>query len=427
MGFLELGKRSIPSRREKAARKRATTNDAGATLANDTLDLAPTSTFRTTPFERLPIEILQRIFLFSYNPDFPLVNRFFLSILSSPYLVYTLVSSAVLDKGLSQDEYQAILSTFIARRFFSLEFMYQLEESLWDQYFKLEVNAKYPYAEDNTPPESADGRISRMAKYSPNPESLDSQVEIILSETEYRVIFGKLDLEGTIIPYKKMLEPPYTVARIEIAIGMVKRMHHLLRTPKAGSSIDRLIEIAIRKRCAAMVYFLVKEFHFTLEPRHVRAALVPTDLLESGWLEPEISRGHIVSMKEDAELFKVFDRAVNSSGLEHMRHTYKQLGQLQSQFAAGDKAWSEPGLELEGSLRVFWAMLCLVPVGSDEEESIGWMVHGKETTDFPANISRAGVFSDKVVWNAAIKNKTDGSLLRFLMRVGTPAAGLGIL
>ncbi|KAK6333776.1 hypothetical protein TWF730_003959 [Orbilia blumenaviensis] len=450
MGFLELGKRSRPRRQKVVASEQPAT----ISMASQSLDLTPTANFRTTPFERLPVELLQRIFLFSYNPELPFTNRFFLSILSSQYLIQTFTSSAILDDALSKQRYRTVMSNILTRRFLTLQFLENLEDTLWNKYLKAEFGAHVPataqgYRLERVEEDRTMGNLEyTFTEDIEGPSEAETEkIGVYVPVLDYRMVLGKLDLRTVAFPRDRLLNPPFTLEKIKLISALVARIPSFWTDLIAGDEGkwwgSRLLEIAIRKRCAAMVDFLANFCYVRVEPIHLRAAVIPWDHGDTGWLEPEFSRGGSgpVDRGEDVEMMK------------SLRILYKKPGTTEESsvsgidgFIKGMNAWKKGkgGLvksgwgyhedEIEDSLRVLWVLDQVVErkgryrihgstdfanVDHFEEETAPWMLG--ENRYFPTGITESPLMADEKVWEAARREK--GVYWKWLMKVGTPPAG----
>ncbi|KAK6534010.1 hypothetical protein TWF281_005350 [Arthrobotrys megalospora] len=450
MGFVELGKRSRPSRRPKLV---VSEEPPSNSMSAQPLDLTPTATFRTTPFERLPVELLQRIFLFSYNPELPFTNRFFLSILSSPYLVQTFTSSAVLDEALSKQQYKIVISNLLTRRFFTLQFLENLENTLWIKRFKAEFGAHVPdtlqgFRLDAVEEDRNMGNLEyTFTNHSEDTSEAEvEKVGVYVPVLDYRMILGKLDLRTIAFPRTRLLDPPFTLEKVRLISALAVRMPSFWTDLIAGDEGkwwgSRLLEIAVRKRCAAMVDFLANSCYVRVEPVHLRAAVIPWNHGNTGWLEPEFSKGvrGPVIQGEDIEMLKT---------LQSLHKKSRTLGDTNNSgigsFVKGMEAWKKgKGLvksgwgnhepEIEDSLRILWVLDQVVErkgryrihgstdfahVDHFEEETAPWMLG--ENRYFPTGIAESPLVADEKVWEAARQEK--GVYWRWLMKVGTPPAG----
>ncbi|KAK6356768.1 hypothetical protein TWF718_001110 [Orbilia javanica] len=456
MGFLELGKRSRHSRRPRPV---VVPKESPSTMSSQSqsLDLTPTATFRTTPFERLPVELLQRIFLFSYNPELPFTNRFFLSILSSPYLIQTFASSAVLDDALSKQQYKIVMSNILTRRFFTLQFLENLETTLWDKCFKAEFEAHTPstsqgYKLENLEEDRHMGHLEYTfvedsdGATDPSEREVE-KIGVYVPVLDYRVILGKLDLRTIAFPKDRLLNPPFTLEKVKLISALTARMPSFWVDLIAGDEGkwwgSRLLEIAVRKRCATMVDFLANACYVRVEPMHLRAAVMPWDHGNTGWLEPEFSRGERgpVIREKDVEMMKALRTLDREPG--PMEGT---SGSGIDGFVKGMKAWKngKGGLissgwgqyetEIEDSLRILWVLEKTVErkgryrihgstdfasVDHFEEETAPWLLG--ENRYFPTGIAESPLMADEKVWEAGRQEK--GVYWRWLMKVGTPPAG----
>ncbi|KAK6509774.1 hypothetical protein TWF481_004504 [Arthrobotrys musiformis] len=456
MGFLELGKRSKHSRRPRTVVPKEKQASTSALMSSQSLDLTPTATFRTTPFERLPVELLQRIFLFSYNPELPFTNRFFLSILSSPYLIQTFTSSAVLDDALSKRDYKIIVSNILTRKFFTLQFLENLENTLWSKYFKAEFEAHVPttaqgYQLEKVEEDRNMGHLEYTFTESVEDGASDGEREVekvgvYVPVMDYRMILGKFDLRTIAFPRDRLLNPPFTLEKVKLISALATRMPSFWVDLIAGDEGkwwgSRLLEIAVRKRCAVMVDFLANFCYVRVEPAHLRAAVMPWDHGNTGWLEPEFSNGGkgTVSRGEDVEMMKALRGLDRKSGpMEGSSNSgidgfVKGMGAWKNGKGGLVKAgWGQYEPEIEDSLRMLWVLDQVVErkgryrihgstdfanVDHFEEETAPWLLG--ENRYFPTGIAESPLMADEKVWEAARQEK--GVYWRWLMKVGTPPA-----
>ncbi|KAF3281544.1 hypothetical protein TWF970_002101 [Orbilia oligospora] len=457
MGFLELGKRSKHTRRPRLAVVSKKPSSTVMSSRSQSLDLTPTATFRTTLFERLPVELLQRIFLFSYNPELPFTNHFFLSILSSPYLIQTFASSAVLDDALSKRDYKIVISNILTRRFFNLQFLENLETTLWNKYFKAEFEAHVPTTSQGYRLEKVEesqnmGHLEYtfMESTEDDVDSGQREVEkvgVYVPVLDYRMILGKFDLRTIAFPKTRLLHPPFTLEKIKLISALAIRMPSFWVDLIAGDEGkwwgNKLLEMAVRKRCATMVDFLANFCYVRVEPVHLRAAVMPWDHGNTEWLEPEFSRGGRgpVAREEDVEMMKSLRGLDKKSGPMEEGSNSGVVG-----FVRGMEAWKKGkgGLiksgwgqhepEIEDSLRILWVLDQVVErkgryrihgstdfanVDHFEEETTPWLLG--ENRYFPTGIAESPLMADEKVWEAARQEK--GIYWRWLLKVGTPPAG----
>ncbi|RVD80441.1 uncharacterized protein DFL_008338 [Arthrobotrys flagrans] len=458
MGFLELGKRSKHYRRPRPAVVSKEPPSSVMSSQSEFLDLTPTANFRTTPFERLPVELLQRIFLFSYNTELPFTNRFLLSILSSPYLIQTFASSAVLDDALSTRQYRIVISSILTRRFLTLQFLENLETALWNKYFKAEFEALVPATSQGYRLENVeeDRNMGHLEFTFVDMESIEDATEVSEREVEKvgiyvpvldcRMILGKLDLRTIPFPKIRLLNPPFTLEKVKLISALATRMPSFWVDLIAGDEGkwwgSRLLEIAVRRRCAAMVDFLANFCYVRVEPMHLRAAVMPWDHGNTGWLEPEFSKGGrgSVVQGEDVEMMRALRglgkkpvpmEGTSNSGIDGfvkgMRAWKNGKGLVKS-------GWGQHEPEIEDSLRILWALDQVVErkgryrihgstdfanVDHFEEETAPWLLG--ENRYFPTGIAESPLMADEKVWEAARQEK--GVYWRWLMKVGAPPAG----
>ncbi|KAK6354631.1 hypothetical protein TWF696_003771 [Orbilia brochopaga] len=444
MGFLKRGKQSLRSRSNMAALPVAAPSTSAPEPA------APSPPVTASRLEHLPVEILQRIFLTSRNPDLALVSPYLLRVLSSSYLRSAFFTTTILDESLSVPEYRAALSSLLTRRFFTLEVLERVEALLWEPHFRARILAEHPSAQPF--PLAHDSTSDTWSLSEPCPWTFSVQVPgqdregtdddgdpnepepvvrrtMYLPSLKYRVAWQLLDLRTMHFPKHRFLLPPYTPKKMEFLSALSRRMPDFwagVTFEDRGVWCSRAMEIAVRKRCAAMVYLLLCDFHTSLDIRHIRLALLPPDNGDIASLEPEWSRQpNTVSRKDDKIMLKT---------VMQMRYPHAPEAEAFTEFVETMKDWRECGgrlteigwppysPDLEDGLRVLWA---IDQVGPGGRTSIGAGIRAPAqylSAAFPSMIGELDVLSDEVLWEAAVEQR--GPLLDWLMALGSPPVSL---
>ncbi|KAF3919045.1 hypothetical protein ABW21_db0201970 [Orbilia brochopaga] len=390
MGFIKRGQqsRSLRSRPDIAAPATST-----ATSTSDVQVPSPPPS--ASRLERLPIEILQDILLASGNPDLALSSRYLLHVLSSsPYLQTNILVSTILDESLSIPEYRDALSKLLARRFFTLELLLHIEESLWP-HFREKFLAEHPGVD---------------------PDSDKPFLPVL----EYRIAWRRLDLCTVRFPKRRFLSPPFTPAKMEFLGHITRRMPDFW----AGVNMDdhglfcaRMYELAVRKRCAAMVFLLTGYFHTHSDIRLLRLALLPPDAGDTTWLEPELSRQQEqVSRDDDKAMIRT---VMKMRGMDSYCHGWFSVNFMDDwpNEELPRPEWLASSPELEDGLRVLWAIQQI-----EREERVSDLSAANQAQEFPCVVAGMDLVNNEVLWHAAVGLR--GPLLEFLMRLGTPPAEL---
>ncbi|KAF3941007.1 hypothetical protein ABW19_dt0200157 [Dactylella cylindrospora] len=447
MGFLKLGERSIPSRTRSLATA-ATDADSNAQSSmvdgdsaglNDITSSPPPRQF--SPIERLPVELLQRIFILSRNPNLPLVSHTLLGSLSSPYICQLFFASTVLDDSIPTHEYRRAVSTFLTRRFVTPPFLERVEDILWNKKYNELFCATFPSPTRKTPwntgfqftgsPEY--NRWWYVQSYITSP--LDDNGGVGAIETEYveagshRMIDGKLDLRSVPFP-NILLLPPFKKSRFEIIREIMYRNPDAYVGVSSGSRAQawsrKVLEMAIRARCGSMVYLLTHHFYVQIEAHHVKLALLPPDYGDIASLAPDFTpQQATISTEEDMNALEIVKSAQGRNGATHPpKRSPEGFLQVMSDWKSNKKecdplkqGWPKHTQEMEDSLRILWIFEPLYFADSAEK-----FIGRNSGALFPTAITSTRLVRDEEIWEAAIKQR--GPLLDWLVAVGKPAASL---
>ncbi|KAF3920122.1 hypothetical protein AA313_de0202377 [Arthrobotrys entomopaga] len=447
MGFLELGRRSrAPSSLSNLNALRAAATFTISAGENAITSLEPTSTFRTSAFEKLPLEVLQKIFAFSHNPDLPFTNSFLLTVLSSSFLTRHFFETLILDHSLTNAEYTTHLVNFMNRRFFTREFLTTVENNLWAKHFGPSLFSEYPHAkavetEDITKLPSF-GRIHylphTLLPLLDQPIAIEHMETEHLSALQYRVIFSKLDLRTIPFPKERLLLPPYTIEKVTFIKMLAERKPYMwMGVDKAW--YGRAMEIAVALRSATMVFILKKLFNIDFEENTARLALLPAGDPLRAYLEPELSRGSEMSQEEDYEMFSVIDVMEGDKdswlpdmggGWGRLECSILDMTDGVSWFRDTDRAEvtvADDWHSFKNSLRILAAIGVLkwcqwLNVGEREYRDRGILGELRAVGGIqpgPRRGPHIGLVYDVLLWERALQNKK-GSLFKWLLVQGMP-------
>ncbi|EWC47440.1 hypothetical protein DRE_00408 [Drechslerella stenobrocha 248] len=433
MGFLKPGRRSLrTSANTNSSVDTSSSSTPMASGADGITALQPGS----SPLERLPVELLQQVFLLSYNPKLALSSRYLLNNLSSPYLHTEVVCSAILDDGLSKDEYRAIMADFLTRRFFTREFLLRIEAKLWDGHFRELFAAVYPGAHEDP--------YKLWTLLTPSPPSLfpssapeRPQIHHI-SPMEQRMACGMLDLRTIRFPLKRLLLPPYSVEKTLLLLHLADRTDRpLIPEHSDQESYDVALDaynIAVGRRCSAMVAFILHQAHMGRSWVNPAAALLPPCRGQTWSGADPLHEDGPVDQRADVEALKMVITFVSCRRTDppYRYLLLDEFLQAMREWESGDPdgmllrmGWSEYSADIAHGLRVIWAMIAAfkfkngdMPGIINYDESHGYCNRVKLMA-LPWSFGKIKFLAERNIWEAAL-HMEDKGLLKWMISATTP-------